>query len=87
MIRARAAAEKNIKSVAAKMLNIKTLKFRRVLAQEILAGRNNATWRLFDDKDLKIGDKLELLIWETKEKFAQAEIINVGKKRHFTKFI
>lgn len=37
--------------------------------------------RLFDDKDLKVGDKAELLYWETKEKFADAEIINVREKK------
>jgi hypothetical protein len=35
---------------------------------------------LFDDKDLKVGDKIELLYWETKEKFADAEIIEVREK-------
>lgn len=60
---------------------MKTLKFRQHLAEEILAGRKTATWRLFDDKNLKTGDKVELLYWETKEKFADAEIIRVLEKR------
>jgi len=59
---------------------MKTLKFRHYLAEEILAGRKTATWRLFDDKDLKVSDKVELLYWETKEKFADAEIININEK-------
>ncbi len=62
-------------------LFMKTLKFRENLANEILAGRKTATWRLFDDKDLQVGDKLDLLIWETKEKFADAEIILVQEKK------
>jgi len=61
--------------------NIKTLKFRRSLAEEILAGRKTATWRLFDDKDLSVGDKIDFLIWESKEKFAEAEILNVKEKK------
>jgi hypothetical protein len=36
---------------------------------------------LFDDKDLKAGDRVELLCWETKEKFADAEIIEVWEKK------
>jgi len=60
---------------------MKTLKFRHHLADEILAGRKTITWRLFDDKDLKLGDKIELLYWETKEKFADAEIIEVREKK------
>jgi len=60
---------------------MKTLKFRHHLAEEIIAGRKTVTWRLFDDKDLKVGDKVELLYWETKEKFADAEIINIREKK------
>jgi len=48
--------------------------------EEILAGRKNVTWRLFDDKDLKVGDNVELLCWENKEKFADAEIVEVHEK-------
>jgi hypothetical protein len=60
--------------------DIKTLKFRKNLAEEILAGRKTSTWRLFDDKSLKQGDKIELLYWETKEKFAEAVILKVQEK-------
>lgn len=59
---------------------MKTLKFRRHLAEEILAGRETVTWRLFDDKNLQVGDRLDLLIWETKEKFAAAEIVALREK-------
>lgn len=41
---------------------MKTLKFRSHLADLILKGEKDVTWRLFDDKDLTIGDQLELLI-------------------------
>ncbi len=61
--------------------NIKTLKFRYRLVEDILSGRKTVTWRLFDDKNLKVGDKVELLYWETKEKFANAEIMNIREKK------
>ncbi len=60
---------------------MKKLKFRHHLAEEIIAGRKTVTWRLFDDKDLKVGDELELLDWESGEKFAEAEILKVREKR------
>jgi hypothetical protein len=60
---------------------MKTLKFRKNLVVEILAGRKTVTWRLFDDKDLQVGDQVELLVWETKEKFAEAEILNAKEKK------
>jgi len=60
---------------------MKTLKFRPHLAEEILNGKKTATWRLFDDKNLKAGDIIELLNWETKEKFADAQIEEVREKK------
>ena len=63
------------------LLEMKTIKFRRHLAEEVIAGRKKSTWRLFDDKNLSVGDKVDLLYWETKEKFADAEIINAYEKK------
>lgn len=60
---------------------MKTLKFRQNLVEEILAGRKTVTWRLFDDKDLKVGDRVELLYWETKGKFSEAKITKVREKK------
>jgi len=37
---------------------MKTLKFDHNLAQLILAGKKNSTWRLFDDKNLTVNDDL-----------------------------
>jgi hypothetical protein len=71
---------RSIRSVAGSKL-MKTLKFRHHLAKEIIAGKKNVTWRLFDDKDLKVGENIELLYWETKEKFADAEIIEIYEKK------
>lgn len=61
--------------------SMKTLKFRYYLVEEIIARRKTVTWRLFDDKDLKADDKLELINWESGEKFADAEIVKVREKR------
>lgn len=60
---------------------MKTLKFRHHLAEKILQGKKTVTWRLFDDKNLKVDDRVELLYCETKEKFANAKIINIREKK------
>ena len=46
----------------------------------ILAGEKNVTWRLFDDKDLSVGDQVSLMRWETGEPFATAELSAVRAK-------
>lgn len=60
---------------------MKTLKFRHHLVSKILDGSKTTTWRLFDDKNLQVGDKLKFLDWETGEKFAEAEITKIKEKR------
>lgn len=60
---------------------MKTLKFRPHLVKEILEGRRTTTWRLFDDKDLQVGDRLELFNSETLESFAKAEITEIKEKK------
>lgn len=60
---------------------MESLKFQPNLIKEILEGRKTTTWRLFDDKDLQVGDKLEFLNLETLEKFAEAEIIGIKEKK------
>lgn len=44
---------------------MKTLKFMPQLCEQILSGEKTSTWRLFDDKDLQVGDKVEFLNKET----------------------
>src|SRR3989344_8095049 len=56
---------------------LKTLKFREVLSKLILQNKKNTTWRLFDDKNLTAGDIVSFLVWETKEEFAKARLIEV----------
>lgn len=41
----------------------------------------NLTWRLFDDKNLQAGDRIELIDWESEQSFARAEITGVREKK------
>lgn len=59
---------------------MKTLKFKDYLVPLVLSGEKNTTWRLFDDKDLKEGDKLILINKDTLEEFAKAKIIFTKEK-------
>jgi hypothetical protein len=58
----------------------KTIKFKDYLVELILKGEKNTTWRLFDDKDLKEGDKVDLINKDTMEKFAGAKLVKVYEK-------
>lgn len=40
---------------------MKTLKLEHDLAQAVLSGNKRSTWRLFDDKDISVGDEVELI--------------------------
>lgn len=60
---------------------MKKLKFEHPLVEMVQNGRKTATWRIFDDKDLQVGDGLELVEFETGEVFAKAEIANVKEKK------
>lgn len=56
---------------------MKTLKFVEKLSKLILSGEKTTTWRLFDDKDLQVGDEVSFLVKETLEEFAKARLIEV----------
>jgi len=56
---------------------MKKLKFEAKLAPMVLTGEKNVTWRLFDDKDLSVGDVLEMIDAKTGDVFAIAEIVGV----------
>ena len=60
---------------------MKTLKFRNQLAKLILSGEKTITWRLFDEKQLTVGDQLQLIEWETGKVFATAEITTIKEKK------
>ncbi|MBU0708677.1 ASCH domain-containing protein [Patescibacteria group bacterium] len=60
---------------------IKTLKFaNKDLVQLILSGKKTCTWRLWDDKELTVGDKLTLINRTSGSEFARAKIISVVEK-------
>lgn len=46
---------------------MKILKFTDALSKTILTGEKTSTLRLFDDKDLQVGDKLQLVNKDTSE--------------------
>ncbi|MFZ2187858.1 MAG: ASCH domain-containing protein [Candidatus Moraniibacteriota bacterium] len=58
----------------------KTLKFADNLVPLVLSGEKTSTWRISDDKDLQVGDKLVLLNKATLQEFAKARIVLVRGK-------
>lgn len=58
----------------------KTLKFKPHLVDLILSGAKTTTWRLFDDKDLQVGDEIDIVNSETKEAVAHAVLTHVRVK-------
>ncbi len=59
---------------------MKTIKFKPHLCEQILAGEKTATWRLFDDKNLTVGDSIEFVNKQTKEVFGTGKITNLKIK-------
>lgn len=59
---------------------MKTLKFAPHLVSKILSGEKTSTWRLFDDKDLSLGDDLLFVNAETMSVFGTAKITSVRTK-------
>ena len=60
---------------------MKTLKFRAKLIEKMKNGEKFVTWRLFDDKDLQEGERIELINWETGKKEGEATIIYLTEKK------
>lgn len=58
----------------------KTLKFTPDLCAKILEGSKTSTWRLFDDKNLQVGDELIFVNSETLEPFGTAQITSLRTK-------
>lgn len=58
-------------------MSSKTIKFASDLVPLILAGEKTSTWRLFDDKDLTIGDHILLQEFGKDEPFAEADITDI----------
>jgi hypothetical protein len=59
---------------------MKTLKFKPQLVEQILAGTKTATWRLFDDKDIQVGDIIDVFNKETGDQFGVVTITRVRTK-------
>jgi len=59
----------------------KTLKFRKYLISLILSSKKDTTWRINDEKDLKINDIVTLINWDTNKVFGEAKIIKVDEKK------
>lgn len=59
----------------------KALKFLENLVPLVLSGEKTSTWRLFDDKDLSIGDELSFLEHGTGKEFARAKIVGIREKK------
>lgn len=59
---------------------MKTLKFRPELVKKIISGEKTSTWRIFDDKNLTIGDELTFINKETLEIFGYAKITSLYEK-------
>lgn len=66
---------------------MKTLKFDHELAKLILEGQKTSTWRLYDDKDLSVGDDIKIIdkvkdanadSWKV---IGQAKVVQVTEKR------
>ena len=60
---------------------MKTLKFRKKLSKLILKGKKTTTWRLFDEKDLSVGDKVSFLVWENNKEFTKAILTEVKETK------
>lgn len=58
----------------------KSLKFTEDLIPLILSGEKTSTWRLFDDKDLTVGDELNLIDRSNGQSFGRAVIAEVSEK-------
>jgi hypothetical protein len=56
---------------------MKVIRFREHLSKHILDNKKNTTWRLFDDKDLSVGDDVSFVVYETGQEFARAKLTNV----------
>ena len=66
---------------------MKTLKFEHHRAQKIAAGEQNATWRLYDDKELSVNDEIRIVdkvnddIPDTWQVIGHAKVNEVIEKR------
>ena len=57
------------------------MKFHDYLVPMVLSGEKTSTWRLFDDKDLSVGDNIHLKESGSLNHFADAVIVKVVEKK------
>mgnify|MGYP001561697297 CR=1 FL=1 len=62
------------------MPEIKRLKLYENLKAAVLSGQKASTWRLFDDKNLSIGDTVEFISTQTKQPICLVEITHAIEK-------
>ena len=60
---------------------MKTLKFAKNLVPLVLSGKKTTTWRVFDDKNLSVGDEIIFLKHGSNEQFAVGKIISIREKK------
>ena len=60
---------------------MKRLKFSAGLVAPVLSGQKSSTWRLFDEKNVSVGDEVVFLDASTGNAFATAEITRVTEKK------
>lgn len=60
---------------------MKSLKFKNHLVPLVLSGKKDVTWQMFDDKNLKAREELELINSDAGEKFGEAVIESVREKK------
>src|SRR3972149_2084756 len=58
-----------------------SLKFEQHLVPIILASKKSCTWRLWNDKELKVGDKIVLISKPNDKPFAKAEIVSIKETK------
>jgi isopentenyl-diphosphate Delta-isomerase len=59
---------------------MKTLKFKPYLVEKILAGTKTTTWRLYDDKDIQVGDSIDVFNKENGDQFGVITVMHVYEK-------
>ncbi len=62
------------------LYHMKSLKFASDLVSKIISGEKTSTWRLFDDKDLKVNDSLFFINKANGEQFGTAIINSIKIK-------
>ena len=60
---------------------MKSLKFKPELIEKIKNGTKRTTWRLFDDKNLEVGDEFEIINSDSKENFGTGIIQDIKIKK------